>query len=314
MIETRHLTKKFGSFTAVNDLTLSLRPGEIYGLLGPNGAGKTTTLLILLGIIAPTSGEVRLFGRRLDEEPFAVKRRIGVAAERLSFYDGMTAWEHLMFVAELYEASGGATRAAELLERLGLSEWRDARVGSFSTGMRRKLSLARALVHTPDALILDEPVANLDPYGIVQIRELLDAERARGCTILVSSHILSEVERTADRIGILVGGRLLVEDTMDNLRKTVGGRRHVRVVLVAPVNGLIVELQREPWVIDASESEGELNIYTLNDRDYRADLGRFLFHHQAMIQEMQSVEATLEETFLTLTESRVQTLLEQAGG
>jgi ABC-2 type transport system ATP-binding protein len=237
-----------------------------------------------------------------------------VAAERQSFYDEMTAWEHLMFFGKLYEATGTESRARHLLQQLKLWEWRDALVGSFSTGMRRKLSLARALVHTPDVLILDEPVANLDPYGIVQIREILDSERERGCTILVSSHILSEVERTADRIGILVGGELVVEDTMKNLRTKVGGKRHIRVELVTPPNGLSNALKSLPWVMESKQEGNLLNIYTPNDRDYRADLGTFLFHNDAIVQEMRTVEASLEEAFFTLTESRLQELLGQSYG
>jgi ABC-type multidrug transport system ATPase subunit len=314
MIETQNLTKTFGSFTAVRELTLSVRPGEIYGLLGPNGAGKTTTLMLILGILSPTAGEVRIFGERLDANSFDVKSRLGVMAERPGFYDDMTAWEHLLFYAQLYRARNTEPRIRRLLEQVNLWEWRDALVGSYSTGMRRKLSLVCALVHAPDVLILDEPVANLDPYGIVQIREILDQERARGCAILASSHILSEVERTANRVGIIVGGELLVEDTMDNLRGKVVGKRQIRVDVVSPVNGLVRKIEQLPWVLDARQEGTVVDVFTANDRDYRADLGRFLFEQQAIVQEMRAIEASLEEAFITLTEARVRAMLEQDNG
>jgi ABC-2 type transport system ATP-binding protein len=314
MIETRNLTKTFGSFTAVRGLSLTVHPGEIYGLLGPNGAGKTTTLMLILGILSPTAGEVRIFGERLDPDSFEVKRRMGVMAERPGFYDDMTAWEHLLFYAQLYNARDAEPRIRRLLEQVNLWEWRDALAGSYSTGMRRKLSLVCALVHAPDLLILDEPVANLDPYGIVQIREILDQERARGCAILASSHILSEVERTADRVGIITGGELLVEDTMENLRGRIVEKRQIRVDVVSPMNGLVRKIEQLPWVLDTRQEGTVVDVFTANDRDYRADLGRFLFEQQAIIQEMRAVEASLEEAFMSLTEGRLRELLERDHG
>ena len=170
----------------------------------------------------PTSGEVRLFGKRLSDDPFALKRRVGVVIEAQSYYDEMTAWEYLTFFARLYRAQDASKRGQTLLERLGLWEWRDTIIGGFSTGMQRKLALVRALLHAPELLILDEPVASLDPFSVKQVRELLLDEHAAGRTILISSHILSEIERTADRVGIIARGRLLFEDTMSSLRLNAG--------------------------------------------------------------------------------------------
>jgi ABC-2 type transport system ATP-binding protein len=306
MIQTRGLTKKFGSFTAVNRVNLEIHPGEIYGFLGPNGAGKTTTLLMLLGILRPTAGTVKLFGQELNQDPFNIKRRVGVVVEGQNFYDEMTAWEYLMFFGQLYQVDGADKRARELLERLGLWKWRDVVLGGYSSGMQRKLSMVRALLHSPDLLILDEPVANLDPFGIVQIRELLADEHASGKTILISSHILSEVERMAQRVGILAHGKLLCEATIADLRSQAAGDRRIEVELAESANGIATVLKRLPFVTDVKQDGNELTILTRRDRDYRPEVGRALAAHGGVVQGMRSVEPSLEEAFITITEEHVQ--------
>jgi ABC-2 type transport system ATP-binding protein len=306
MIETRSLTKKFGRFKAVDDLNLRLEPGEIYGLLGPNGAGKTTTISMILGTLMPTSGEVYIFGKRLEDDPFTIKRRIGVVAESQAFYPKMTAWEYLMFFAELYRVENGPGRAEELLREVELWDWRQGLVGQFSAGMRRKLGFIRGLLHEPEILILDEPVANLDPYGILQIRKILQREREQGRAILVSSHILSEVEQTVDRVGIISKGRLIIEDRMENVRLLVAGRRRIEVELVETPGSLVEDLRQLQFVTEVAEKGNDLTVYLLEDRDYRGDLGRFLSERGAIVQGMRSHEASLEEAFLTITEQHIR--------
>lgn len=305
MIQTHDLTKVFGTFTAVDRVNLELRPGETYGFLGPNGAGKTTTLLMILGILPPTRGSVRIFGKSLDEAPFEIKRRVGVVAEHQNFYDEMTAWEYLMFFADLYGVEGVERRARDLLERVNLWTWRDVWLGGYSTGMQRKFGLVRALLHSPDVLILDEPVSGLDPYGIVQVREILAEERAAGRTILISSHILSEIERTADRVGIIARGKLLFEDTMPNLRQRVGGQRRIEVEVVDDVNGLTHDLQALAFVTRVQQDGPRLMVFTLDDRDYRVDLARSLAGYGVIVQGMRAIEPTLEEAFITITEAHI---------
>jgi ABC-2 type transport system ATP-binding protein len=290
----------------VNDVNLDIHPGEIYGFLGPNGAGKTTTLMMILGVLKPSRGTVRIMGRPLEQDPFAIKRRIGVVVEAQNYYEEMTSWEYLMFFGRLYQVEGAEKRAQTLLERLGLWKWRNVLLSGFSSGMQRKLSMARALLHSPDILILDEPVANLDPFGIVQIRELLADEHAAGRTILISSHILSEVERMASRIGILAHGRLLFEDTMENLKRRSGGRRRIEIELADPVNGIAKVLSNLTFVDELKQNGNRLTLFTRGDRDYRSDVGRALTAQGAVVQGMQSVEPTLEEAFITITEEHVQ--------
>jgi len=314
VIKTEGLTKVFGRYTAVDHVNLELQRGEIYGFLGPNGAGKTTTLMMILGSLAPTSGSIRIFGQDLADDPFAIKRRIGVVIEAQSYYDEMTAWEYLMFFARLYRAENAEKRARELLERVSLWQWRDVVIGGYSTGMQRKLAIVRALLHSPDLLLLDEPVASLDPYGIRQVRELLMEEHAAGRTILISSHILSEVERTTDRVGIIVRGKLLFEDTMDHLRRRVTGQRRIQIELVEPANGLATELRVLPFVSNVEASGQQLMIMTHDDRDYRTDVARAIAGQGGIVQQMRNIEPTLEEAFITITEAEAQSWAGAAHG
>jgi ABC-2 type transport system ATP-binding protein len=306
VVQTRGLTKVFGNFTAVDRVNLELYPGEFYGFLGPNGAGKTTTLMMLLGILTPTAGSIKLFGKDLHEDPFSIKRRIGVVVEAQSLYDEMTAWEYLQFFGRLYGAGSTDKRAQELLERMNLWQWRDVLVSGYSTGMQRKLGLVRALLHAPDLLILDEPVASLDPYGIREVRELLWDEQKQGRTILISSHILSEVERTADRVGIIARGKLLFEDTMEHLRRQVSSARRIQIELVDPVNGLATALRALPYVTEVNADDHHLTIATRDDHDYRAEVARVVARSGAIVQAMSTIEPTLEEAFITITEAQVQ--------
>jgi len=219
-----------------------------------------------------------------------------------------------MFFARLYSVEHAEKRARQLLERVNLWQWRDVVIGGYSTGMQRKLAIVRALLHSPDLLILDEPVASLDPYGIRQVRELLMEEHDAGRTILISSHILSEVERTTDRVGIIVRGKLLFEDTMENLRRRVTGQRRIQVELVEPANGLVKELRALPFVSNVEGAGNELTIFTQGDRDYRTDVARAIAGQGGIVQQMKNVEPTLEEAFITITEAEAQAWLGAAHG
>lgn len=308
VIQTFNLTKRYGDFTAVDGVNLSLSSGETYGFLGPNGAGKTTTLMMILGILKPTAGKVHIFGQQLSSDPLTLKRRIGVMSEIQSFYEDMSAWEYLMFFGRLYEVENLEKRARQMMERVNLWNYRDVLLGGYSNGMQRKLGFTRALLHSPDILILDEPVSGLDPFGIVQIREILNEEHANGCTILLSSHILSEIERTATRVGIIVRGHLLIEDQMDHLRSKVSGKRRIELKLVENQNEIVEALQNLPFVLEVSQQDGAIYIDTPVDQDYSNDLGRALARNGAVVQGMRVVTTSLEEAFVTLTESSIRTL------
>lgn len=231
MIEVRGLVKRFGRRVAVDGLDLTARPGEIYGFLGPNGAGKTTTIRMLLGTLAPDEGTVRVFDRAVGRGDPDLRRLIGAVGEVQHLYPEMSCAEYLRFFAHLYGLVDGGARSGEVLEQVGLADRAGDRAVDLSRGLQQKLGLARALLHDPRVLILDEPVSGLDPHGIRDVREILCRERDRGRLVFLSSHVLSEIERTADRIGILRQGRLLFEGPLPGLVDQHGSLEEAFVTL-----------------------------------------------------------------------------------
>jgi len=205
-ISITNLTKRFGAVTAVQDLSLEVQQGEVFGFLGPNGAGKTTTLRVLLGLLFPTSGTARLLDISINDPRSRAK--VGYLPETPSIKRFLTAEEYLTYSAKLAGVNGLPEKVSSLLATVGLAEARKRRVGEFSKGMLQRLGLAQALVSDPDLLILDEPTAGLDPIAHKEIRDLILAQKGKGKTVFLSSHLLSDVERTCDRIAILNQGRL----------------------------------------------------------------------------------------------------------
>jgi ABC-type multidrug transport system ATPase subunit len=309
-LQTQDLTKTFGNFKAVDHINLQLSPGESYGFLGPNGAGKTTTLLMILGIWQPTSGEVFINDQRISRSAFDLKRKIGVVGENQSFYEEMSAWEYLMFFGSLYEVQNVEARAMGLLDKVGLAKWRNVLIGGYSTGMKKKLGFVRALLNSPELLILDEPVSGLDPFGIVQVRQLLQDEQQTGCTLLISSHILSEVERTVDRVGIIAEGRLLVEDTMNNLRSLAGATQSIRLSFAELEDNQVMAFQDLTCVQKVERDGNHLTLKVENENDHREEIGRAILENHLVVTEMKQEEVSLEEAFITITENNLGQLTE----
>jgi ABC-2 type transport system ATP-binding protein len=221
MIELQGLTKKYGTFTAVNAINLSVKKGELFGFLGPNGAGKTTSLRMIAGILRPTRGTVTIGGIDINADPVAAKSKLGFIPDRPFIYEKLTGAEFLRFVAGLYQQPGPAVehRARELLALFDLEEWRDELVESYSHGMRQKLIIASAFVHRPEVIVVDEPHVGLDPKSIKILREMMREYVNRGHTIMMSTHSLEVAEQMCDRIAIIAGGVIRAEGTMDELRK-----------------------------------------------------------------------------------------------
>ena len=307
MIRTENLCKRYGSFAAVDNLNLHVQPGEIYGFLGPNGAGKTTTLMMILGIIRPTSGRVEVLGQPFDGSSLALRRRMGVVAEDAWQYDEMTAYEYLAFFARLYRVERPGPAIQSLLERTELWERRQVLVGGYSRGMRQKLNLCRALLHDPELLVLDEPVSGLDPNGIRQVREVLVEENRRGRTILLSSHILSEIEQTAHRVGIIAGGRLLAEDSVAGLRARLGEGQRIEIELQQPPADMRQQLEALPFVLKVEEpSPHRWLVTTAPGEDQRPALAQFLAGQGVLVIGMRPLERSLEEAFVTITDAAVR--------
>jgi ABC-2 type transport system ATP-binding protein len=225
VIRTRGLTKRYGTLTAVDSLNLAVYPGEIFGLLGQNGAGKTTTILMLLGLTEPTRGEARVMGLDPAREPRLVKRRVGYLPDAVGFYGGLSGRQNLRYTARLNGLRGDEAESAiaDVLIQVGLDDRADGLVETYSRGMRQRLGIADALVKSPDVLILDEPTTAIDPLGVVEILELLRRlVHERGLAILLSSHLLTQVQSVCDRIGIFAAGRLVGQGTVDELAATFG--------------------------------------------------------------------------------------------
>jgi ABC-type multidrug transport system ATPase subunit len=305
MITTEDLTKRYKSHLAVDGLNLHVRPGEIYGFLGPNGAGKTTTIHMLLNLTQPTSGRITLFGAPLAPGDFHFKHAIGVVAEEPFESSQMTGWEMVRFFAGLYGVDAPTRRMEELFRQLDLWDVRHGLARDYSRGMRQKLSIIRALVHEPKLLILDEPVSGLDPHGIRQVRELINDYHQHGGTVFISSHILSEIERSADRIGILHQGRLLVEDTLVGLRGRLTQNQKCIVELESVPDGLLARLKSASYVLDLSREGRQINATLRDQADARSRLSRLIAEAGGVILKMQSEEMSLEEAFVTITSQNV---------
>jgi len=222
IIELVNLTKKYGSFTAVDQLNLTIRKGEIFGLLGPNGAGKSTTILMMLGLTEPTTGSAKVCGIDPITNPIAVKRRIGYLPEDVGFYYNLSGYENLMFTARLNGLSGNESRLKvnQLLERVGLADAAEKKTGKYSRGMLQRLGLADVLIKNPEVIILDEPTLGIDPTGVKEFLGLIvELSRAEGLTVLFSSHDLHHVQQVCDRVGLFVQGKLLAEGDIPSLSK-----------------------------------------------------------------------------------------------
>lgn len=225
MLHLVHVLKRYGALCAVDDLSLSIRPGEIFGLLGPNGAGKSTTVNMICGLLAPDSGEIRFNGEGAPSDA-AIRRRIGVAPQELAIYPELSADENVRVFARLYGVRGAALAeaATAALQTVGLIDRRRERARTFSGGMKRRLNLAIAIVHRPELLILDEPTVGVDPQSRNAILENVLELRRAGCTVIYTTHYMEEAQRICDRIAIIDRGRLLALGTVDELLRAHGGR------------------------------------------------------------------------------------------
>lgn len=220
MIRLTSLTKRYGSFTAVDAIDLEVPRGQLFGFLGPNGAGKTTTLRMIAGILRPTAGRVEIAGIDVAKDPVAAKAKLGFIPDRPFIYEKLTGAEFLRFVAGLYDQEGPDVehRARELLALFDLEQWRDELVESYSHGMRQKLIISSAFVHRPEVIVVDEPMVGLDPKAARILKDLFREYTRRGHTIMMSTHTLEVAEAMCDRIGIIQAGKIRACGTMDELR------------------------------------------------------------------------------------------------
>jgi ABC-2 type transport system ATP-binding protein len=298
LIETVNLSKKFGDLTAVENLSLQVEKGEILGFLGPNGAGKTTTVRMLSGIIAPTSGHAVVAGFRTDTDVESLHEVIGLLTETPGFYERLSARENLLYFAQFYNIDA-KTQVNTYLERFGLWERKNDKVGTFSKGMKQRLALARALLHEPTILFLDEPTAGLDPKSAKQVRELIMKFKKEGRTIFLCTHNLEEAELLCNRIAVFQT-RLVALDTAETLRTRLF-RREVVVELEA-INDTIIDAVKTLEFVEALKRDGKTLILELKDFDKnRPELVKAIVEKKGNIQSVFEKKHSLEDIYLTLT-------------
>jgi ABC-2 type transport system ATP-binding protein len=290
IVDVRGLTKRYGHRTAVDGIDLSVRRGEIYGFLGPNGAGKTTTLRMLLGLVRPTAGSVSVFGRPPGDA--AGLARVGALVEGPAFYPYLSGRDNLRVVAQY--AGAPAARIGEVLLTVDLGDRSRDKFATYSLGMKQRLGVAAALLKDPDLVILDEPTNGLDPAGMRDMRRLVRALGASGHTVLLSSHLLGEVQQICDRVGVIDGGRMIAESTVDQLR---GGTE--LIVAATPSDIARTELEAMREVDSVRTHEGVLRVRA--DDRHTALINRTLVTAGVAVTELRRDERQLEDVFLDMT-------------
>jgi len=300
MIQTRNLTRWFDGTLAVDNLTLEVREGEIFGLLGPNGAGKTTTVRMLVCLLAPTSGQAIIDGYKVGEEDTEIRRRIGLLTEAPGLYERLSAYKNLDIYARLYEVPSDRRerQIRRYLDMLGLWERRHDPVATFSKGMKQKLAIARALIHEPRVLFLDEPTAGLDPEAAKLVRDFIAELRQEGRTIFLCTHNLDEADRLCDRIGV-IRQHLIQVDTPENLRNHLYGRKVV-MQLRALSDAHFHLVRALPFVKEAHLEGDKLVVALDNPEDENPILVRRLVEAGAEVQFVSELKHSLEEVYLTL--------------
>ena len=297
ILQTRNLTKRYGNKTVVNDLNMNINKGDIYGFLGQNGAGKTTTLRMIMGLIQSTAGEIEVFGSKLDQkDQNKIMERIGVIIEYPGFYLNLTAEENLEIHRRLM-GMGNKESIEEALAIVGLLEAKDQKVKGYSLGMKQRLGIARAILHHPEFLVLDEPLNGLDPVGIKEIRQLFLDLSKQGITILISSHLLSEIEQIATRVGIIHHGNLLEEVDYETLQKK---SRHYLEINVNDEQKTVFILEQKLGITDYL-IVGQGTVYLYENIDQPALINATLTNNGIEVQGILLSRDSLEDYFLKVT-------------
>ncbi len=298
MIETENLSKRFDEFLAVDGVCLRINPGQVLALLGPNGAGKTTTVRMLTSVLRPTGGWARVAGYDVVEQPNRVRASVGVLTEQHGLYERMPAQDYLSFFGEIYglDVSTRKQRIGKLIEDFGLVEFSRRRIGEYSKGMRQKLALARALLHNPPVLLLDEPTSAMDPESARLVRDSIHALRSANRTILICTHNLVEAEELADQIAIIRRGRIIAQGTPADLKRRLLGPAEYEVCLSVDING------HKPRLPSAAEltSLGARSLRFRTDRPEQVNplLLQSLFEQELPVVSLQEVPRSLEQVYL----------------
>jgi ABC-2 type transport system ATP-binding protein len=307
MIEIKKLTKNFGNLVAVDELDLYIGAGDIFGFIGPNGAGKTTTMRILVTLMEPTRGSAFIDGLDVTKKGKDVRRRVGYMPDFMGVYDDLKVFEYLEFFAAAFGIEYAKRKAIVdgVLELTDLTSKQNATVDSLSRGMQQRLGLARVLIHDPKVLILDEPASGLDPRARIEIRELLRELKRMGKTVMISSHILSELEEICDRIGIIEHGKLVFGGTMEEIRPRLGIQDKIRVKVVGDSSRAIELLSSLPQVQQVEAVNDYLSVTFRPGEPTDGVIARTLVNAGLDLVYLQPEQLKLDDAFLKLTKGIV---------
>lgn len=297
IIEVKGLTKRYKNLTAVNNLDLNVYKGDVFGFLGPNGAGKSTTIRMLLTLIKPTAGEIKIFGKPLNSNRSEILRKIGAIVEKPDFYLYLSAYKNLELLGKLYKADTSEKHIMELLETVGLANRRDSKVKTFSHGMKQRLGLAQALLHDPELIILDEPTTGLDPQGMKEIRELIIMlSKEKGKTVFLSSHILREVELITNRMIIINKGTTQIEGKVSDLLNAESLMVTFEVTNPEHASRVVTGLE---WGNKLSSVKDNSLVFEISHEEIPV-LNRFFVENNVNVSAI-SPRQSLEEYFLKIT-------------
>jgi ABC-2 type transport system ATP-binding protein len=316
MIEVKNLTKKFKDFVAVDNISFNVKKGEIFGLLGPNGAGKSTIIRMLCTLSRPTKGTATIGGYDIVKNDTDVRKLVGIVSEKMIMYNRLTAKENLFFFGKLFNLQKNVLnkRTDDLLELVQLTKWRNSQVGTFSTGMRQRMNVIRALLNMPQVLFLDEPTLGLDPQSTVEIREFIKkVNRENKTTILITTHMMGEADLLCDRIGIIDHGKIVALDTSTNLKKMISGAN--TTILTLEISNLTPELITTVRALECVEAVSQENSSHLKVHAHGDDAFDTIIDavraSKAKIDSIQNIQPTLEDVFLHVTGHEVRDSADQ---
>jgi len=303
------LTRKFGSFTAVDNLSLKVRKGELFGFLGPNGAGKTTTINMLTTLLRPTEGTAKVAGYDLVDEGAFVRSRIGVVPQSFALFEELTPVENLWYLGELYEMDRQtvAKRTEELLKIVTLYDKKDVQSGTFSGGMKQRLSVAAGLLHSPQILFMDEPTTGLDPQSRIALRELTQTLNQTGITVIYTTHDMDEADKLCERIAIMDHGKLKALGTSAELKEIAGHSHKITLQIERCDERLLEELKKMTGAISATyeDKNVELRVKKLK-HDMVHELSDYLHRRNIQVDNFKITEPSLEEVFITVTKKELR--------
>ena len=308
MIDVEHVTKLYGSYIAVEDISFQVHKGEILGFLGPNGAGKTTTMRMLTGYMPPTSGDITIAGKNMFSESLEARRHVGYLPETVPLYTDMTVRGYLEFQATIHGMKNPKKRARidEVIDRLNLNEYADSLISKLSKGYRQRVGIAQAVIHEPEVVIMDEPTIGIDPIQVVETRQLIK-DLGKDHTIILSTHILPEVSMVCQRVIIINEGHVAAIDTPENLSTRIGGVERVRLVVRGPAREIAAFLrdtggvQTVDWENTSTEGAFRFNVECRLGRDARPLMAAGIVQRKWDLLELQPVGLSLEDIFLQLT-------------